>query len=218
MKRLARIARIGLVPALAGLASACSGGGGSAATPGPQPAEHSLGAIAAQHVAVLPTYSVRALPDIAWAPPPLMPLRRQLDSSIVAAFDARGLRRTWIFPEQLEQSYRHNPTYATDPYALAEEPLRASSFNQNTHLPEPIASQVRTLVALNEDTRLVLAPVELRLEKAGTGGRGVLHVVLIDARLANVIWVADIVSDTVPAFDPTITASIASRLAAVVAP
>jgi hypothetical protein len=177
-----------------------------------------LGGIAAQHVAVLPTYAVRPQPGLAWTLPAAAAVKRQLDADIVAAFDARGLRRAWIFPDQLEQSYRHNAAYATDPYALAEEPLRAASFDPNVHLTEPIASQIRTLVALQENTRLVLAPVELRLENAGAGGRGVLHLVLIDARLSNVRWVGDITSDTVAAFGPEITRSIAARLAGVVAP
>ena len=208
-----------MIVVLSATAAAC-GGGGSAASPAtlPQPAEHALGAIAAQHVAVLPTYGVRTAPGLAWTLPPSTVVQRQLDSAIAGALGDRGLRRSWIFPEQLEQSYRRNVAYATDPYGLAEEPLRASSFDQNVHLPEPIASQIRTLVALHEDTRLVLAPVELRLEKAGAGGRGVLHLVLIDARLASVRWVGDVSSDTFDAYSPAILTSIASRLAGVVVP
>jgi hypothetical protein len=83
-------------------------------------------------------------------------------------------------------------------------------------LPEPLASQIRTLVALHDDTRFVLAPAELRLEAAGAGGRGVLRLVLIDARLSKIGWFGEIASDTVPAFGPAITASIAARLAGVV--
>jgi hypothetical protein len=214
MNRLARIAVLSV------FAAACQGGAGSTPSPVtlPEPAEHALGAMAAQHVAVLPTYAVHLLPGLAWTVPPSMQVRRQLDADILAALDARGLRGTWIFPEQLAQSYRRNAAYATDPYTLAEEPLRAPSFDSNVHLPEPIASQIRTLVALQQDTRLVLAPVELRLESAGAGGRGVLHLVLIDARMSNVRWVGDITSDTVPAFGPAITASIAARLASVITP
>ena len=92
------------------------------------------------------------------------------------------------------------------------------SVDDKTHLPEPLASQIRTMVALQEDTRLVLAPVELRLDTAGTGGRGVLRVTLMDARTSDIRWIGDIVSDTVPAFGPAITASIAARLAGVVTP
>jgi hypothetical protein len=158
------------------------------------------------------------MPGLAWSLPAATEVRRQLDAAIVAALDERGLRRTWSFPDQLAQSYRRNSSYATDPYAFAEEPLRTMSADANTHLPEPLASQIRTMVALQQDTRLVLAPVELRLEKAGTGGRGVLRVTLMDARTSDVHWVGDIVSDTVSEFGPAVTASIAVRLAGVIAP
>jgi hypothetical protein len=93
-----------------------------------------------------------------------------------------------------------------------------------TRLPEPLASQVRTLVALHDDTRLVLVPVELKLEPvpAAVSGqpaaRGVLRVVLLDARLSNVRWIGDITSDPAPVFGAAITASVAAKLAAAVAP
>jgi hypothetical protein len=205
--------------ALALSASACASPPRSAES-GAQPAEHSLAGLAGQHIAVLPTYAVRVAPELDWTSSigRLSDLKRTLDADIVAAFDDRGLRANWVFPEALEQSYRHNPTYATDPYALAEEPLRAPSLATDARLPEPLASQVRTLVALHDDVRLVLAPVELRFEKAGPGGRGVLRLVLVDARTSTVRWSGDVASDAVEAFTPAITASIGARMAAMVAP
>ena len=205
--------------ALALSAPACASPHRSADS-GPQPAEHSLAGLAAQHVAVLPTYAVRVMPELSWASGigRLSDLKRTMDADIAAAFDERGLKAGWVFPDALERSYRQNPTYATDPYALAEEPLRAPSLAVDARLPEPLASQVRTLVALHDDVRLVLAPVELRFEKAGTGGRGVLRLVLVDARASTIRWSGEVASDAVDAFTPAITASIGSRMAAMVAP
>lgn len=199
-------------------ASAC-GGAGKVKTAAPEPAESSLSGLAAQHIAVLPAYSVRVVPDLSWGASIGRPvaLRRTLDADILSALDDRGVRKTWIFPEQLQASYKRNPTYGTDPYELAEEPLRSPALAIDARLPEPLASQIRTLVAFHADTRFVLAPVELRLEKAGDGGRGVLRLVLVDARLSNVRWLGDISSDTVASFGPAITASIAAKLANVVA-
>src|SRR6185437_14616932 len=145
-------------------------------------------------------------------------VERTLDADILAAFEERGLRRAWIFPPDLVETYKHNPTYATDPYGLAEEPLRIAKVGRDTRLPEPIASQLRTMVAFHDDARLILVPFELRLEPVGAhAGRGVLHLILIDARASNVAWMGDVVSDTVPTFGPEISASVASRLANVVA-
>jgi hypothetical protein len=143
----------------------------------------------------------------------LTEVARTQDADIVEAFRDRGIK-TWILPSGLDSAFRRNPTYA-------EEPLRSPSLSGDQRLPEPIASQLRTIVALHDDTRLVLAPVELRIEAATGGagaGRGVLRLVLVDARTSAVRWIGDVTSDPAPAFGPSITASIASKLSAVIAP
>jgi hypothetical protein len=200
--------------------TACGGKSASTTTPTPaSPGEHSLSGLAAQHVAVLPTYAVRVMPGLEWTIGRPDDVKRRMDAEIVSAMDERGLKKQWLFPDDLAASYKRNASYATDPYTLAEEPLRAPSLNSDTRLPQPLASQVRTLVALHQDARMVLAPVELRLEKAGpTTGRGILRVVMLDARMANVFWSGEFSSDTASAFGPVIAATIASKLAAAVAP
>ncbi|HEY4215628.1 MAG TPA: hypothetical protein VGM67_00735 [Gemmatimonadaceae bacterium] len=208
---------------LAGLActiAACgrSAPGNKAPAPATQPLAHALSGLAAQHVVVLPAYGVHVMPGLDWTSAIGRPLdvARTLDADILAALDERGLRKTWIFPDQLVQSYRRNSAYATDPYGLAEEPLRTPGLSVDARLPEPLASQLRTVIALHDDARLVLAPVDLRFEKAGTGGKGVLRLVLIDPRYSSVSWVGEISSDPQPAFGPAISAGIAAQLANVV--
>ena len=187
--------------------------------PSPDPAAHSLSGLAGQTIVVLPSYASRVMPGLEWARAVGRPvdIQRTLDADIAAALDERGLGKTWIFPAQLQQSYKRNTPYATDPYVLAEEPLRSPSLTTDSRLPEPLASQLRTLVALHEDARLILAPVEVRFEKAGRGGRGVLRIVLIDPRFSTVSWIGELASDTAPAFTPAISASIAAKLANVIA-
>src|SRR5689334_20467054 len=190
----------------------------------PEPSEHALAGLAAQHVAVLPTYAVR----LAGTSGPLdmkpVEFERTLDADIPAAFEDKGIKKAWLFPPDLRASYRRNSSYAADPDNFALEPLRSPMLAIETRLPEPLASQVRTLVALHDDTRLVLVPVELKLEPvpAAVSGqpaaRGVLRVVLLDARLSNVRWIGDITSDPAPVFGAAITASVAAKLAAAVAP
>ncbi len=185
----------------------------------PQPAEHALSGLAAQHIAVLPTYMARVDSNLHWTIGRPTELQRTLDADIVAAFEDRGLRHFWVFPEDLVRSYKANPTYGTDPYALAEEPLRSPALGIDARLPEPFASQVRTLVAFQQDVRLVLAPVEVRVEAVKpNGGRGMLRLVLIDARLSNVRWIGDVASDTLGSFGPALSASIANRLVGIVSP
>jgi hypothetical protein len=147
-------------------------------------------------------------------------LQRTLDADILAAFEDRGLRHFWVFPEDLVKAYKTNPTYGTDPYALAEEPLRSPALGIDTRLPEPLASQIRTLVAFQQDIRYVLAPVEVRIQvvRPPRTGQGILRVVLLDARLSNVRWIGDIPSDTLESFGPALSASIANRLVGAVSP
>ena len=198
--------------------AACGGSASQTQTQAPAPRdlpEHALFGLAAQHVVLLPTYSARIAPNLAWssAVGRLVDVQRTLDADMLAALDERGLRKMWIFPEDLAQSFRRNASYSTDPYTLAEEPLRSSMLAVDQRLPEPLASQLRTLIALHEDSRLVLAPVELRLEPAGSGGRGVLRLVLIDPRMSVTRWVGEVASDPAPAYGPVISASIAAKLA-----
>jgi hypothetical protein len=188
-------------------------------TPAQAP-EHALSGLAAQHVVILPTYLVRAAPGLGWTLPRLTDVAKTQDADIATAFRDRGIRG-WIYPSGLDSAYRRNPTYATDPHSLAEEPLRSPALGGDQRLPEPLASQLRTLIALHDDVRLVLAPVELRMEATpGTAGsgRGVLRLVLVDARASSVRWIGEVTSDPAPAFGPTITASIATKLSAVIAP
>lgn len=212
-----RMRRVQTLTILAILSIGCSQPAPQGAAP--QPVEHALSGLAAQRIAVLPTYIARVDPVLNWSIGRPTELQRTLDADILSAFEDRGLRRSWAFPEDLVRSYKTNPTYGTDPYALAEEPLRSPSLGVDARLPEPLASQIRTLVAFQPDLRLVLAPVEVRVEPVKPkGGRGVLRLVLIDARLSNVRWIGDIPSDTLESFGPALSASIANRLAGVVSP
>jgi hypothetical protein len=203
--------------AIATVLGAC---GGSAAAPpstAPRPSARPLAALISSGAIIAPTFSVSAPADQSAASRigDGRGLLRDLDSNIVAAFAERGLRRGWIFPSDLAASYRRNPGYATDPYALAEEPLLRSGFTVGSRLPEPLASQLRTMIALHEDARLVLLPVQLSLE-AVPGAPGVarasLKVALVDPRFSEAQWVGDVASDTTSADPRALTAAVAARL------
>jgi hypothetical protein len=216
---LTRRTRAAAASALVAAAAACHGPHQAESVP--QASEHALSGLARQHIILLPTYALRVAPGLDWGAAMGRPIDVQhtLDADIKAALEERGIDKTWTLPAQLEQSYKRNSTYAVDPYTLAEEPLRSSMLASDARLPEPLASQIRTMVALHDDVRLVLAPVELRLEKAGgSAGRGVLRLVLMDARTSNVRWIGQVAGDTASAFGPVVTASLAARFANVVAP
>jgi hypothetical protein len=216
---LTRTTRVLAAGAMIAAATACHGARQAESVP--QASEHALSGLARQHIIVLPTYAIKVAPGLDWSTTMgrQSVVQRTLDADIMAALEERGLKETWIFPPQLEQSFKRNSSYGADPYTLAEEPLRGPMLAVDGRLPEPLASQIRTMVALHDDVRLVLAPVELRLEKAGaSGGRGILRLVLLDARASNVRWIGQVAGDEAPAFGPVVTASLAARLANVVAP
>ena len=169
-----------VIGALAVVTTACRGSSQPAAAP--QVAEHALAGLAAQHIIVLPTYAARVMPDLAWNAAVARPgqLQRTLDADILAALEERGLQKTWILPPQLVQSYRRNSTYAADPYTLAEEPLRSPSLAVNARLPEPLASQIRTLVALHDPTLSVVFAVALVINSLVAGLVGVLVPLTLD--------------------------------------
>jgi hypothetical protein len=79
-----------------------------------------------------------------------------------------------------------------------------------------LAEALRTVGSLT-DARWALIPVEVRFEKAGTSGRVVLRAAFVDVRAGEVGWAGDIVSDTSSTFSPKLLASVATRLADLIA-
>ena len=204
------------------LSLSCGGGAATPPSTAPVPDARPLASLAAQRVVVTPTYALNVASDLGWSDRigRARDVLRTMDADIATALDERGLRRGWVLPSDLAQSYTRNPTYASDPYALAVEPLRASSFVAGARLPEPLASQLRTMIALHENARLVLAPVELRLERAGVGGaaaRATLRIALLDPRFSEARWVGDVRGDTASAFTPQLTATVARKLVDLIA-
>lgn len=136
---------------------------------------------------------------------------RRLDSSLVVTLDERGLGAGWVLPRDLQRSYERNRTYAADPYRLAVEPLRSSAFVTGTRYGEPLATQLRTMIALHGDARFVLLPIELRLAPEGAAARGVLRAALVDPRFAQAVWVGEVRGDAAPSAAAAV-ASVAARV------
>lgn len=204
------ISRLGSIVVLTALASCAR----QANTGSPPEPATPLAAYLAQRLVVTPTGHVRTADSLGWV------LRlggargvgRQLDTSIVAALHDRGLDTRWVLPAELARSFERNRSYATDPHQLAIAPLRAASFDVMSRYRDPLASQLRTMVALHEGARFVMLPVELRFEKKGAAGRGMLRVVILDARAAEARWVGEVEGDTSSVPERAL-ANIATRLA-----
>jgi hypothetical protein len=201
---------------LAACAAAC---GGSKATEQPAPLQsRPLAGLVGTHVVVLPTHYLRpdSIGGAARAPRPKETLSA-LDSAIERALSARGFSANWAFPAALARSARRNAGYVADPYALAGERLRPLAHTIDNGLHEPLASQIRGIVAMN-DARFAIFPVELRFESASTGTvRPVLRVALLDGRTSTVRWAGDIRGVSGAELNTAMLESLASSFADLVA-
>jgi hypothetical protein len=155
-----------------------------------------------------------------------------VDAEIAFALSERGVAKRWVSAEAITRAAKRNPGFAPDPHDLAAQWLRPPSRKNPDRLPEPFGSQVRTLIALEEDAQYLLLPVEIRFEPAGKkagaqaagdgmagggGGRAVLRVALLDARRSRIVWMADVASDPSSSFSPALAASVAEHLADLIA-
>lgn len=173
-----------------------------------------LSGYAARRVIVLPVQSVDDA--VGWTS--MQPdFRQATDDEIAFALRERGLGDQWILPAALATMTKRAGTFLPDVRKLTVEPLRRRTSLWDGPLPEPLAGQLRQLVAFT-DARWVLLPVELRLERAGDAPRAVIHATLVDARGATMAWIGDVAGDTSSTPGPRTFASAAARLADLVTP
>jgi hypothetical protein len=202
------------------LALGCAQHGAPAASPPPQ-APGVIGApladLAAAHVVLLPVQRLRPADSLGWsASTDARDFLAALDEQIAATLRTRGVAAGWALPADLVRSARRNPGVAVEPYGLTIAPL-LQSRRAGGELHDPLASQLRTMVALH-DARYALVPLELRFEPAGGGmERAVLRVDLLDARLSQVRWTGEVSSDAEPALTSALAATLAARFVDLIA-
>lgn len=210
-----------MVPSLTRLLCVLSLGVAACARPAPEPAEppvpaRPLAVLVSQQVVVAPTQALRETDALGWTAqvPRSRELLRALDDSIRAELAARGIDKQWVFPEALERASKLNPTYSVNAYALDARDLGSPSMVAGERIPGALATQLRTIVALQESARAVLVPSELRFDRLPSGeGVAVLHVALVDARMGDIRWIGDVKSDPSPTFSRGLLSSLAAHLA-----
>jgi transposase InsO family protein len=141
----------------------------------------------------------------------------QLDEEIAFALAARKAGKKWQGPAILARRMKANGPYGVDVYDVSSAPLRNPRLNVALPLPEPLASNLRSLVALGTESRYVLIPYEVLFMGAKGAGRAVLKLALVDARGASLVWLGAVASDPVPKFSPALVASLAEHVADLVA-
>lgn len=183
---------------------------------------HVLAAFATRRMLILPTHYLRMDDSLGWANQitDREAYLASLDDEISFAFADRGVKRVWVFTPAIDAMVKRNAPYAPDPHALAAVWLRFPGPKRiPEQLPDPLASQLRTLVALQDGGQLAFIPVELRFQKVPSGaGVAVLRIAIIDAVRAKIIWYADVPSDPETKFGPALAASLAGHLADLLGP
>lgn len=221
-----RLVSIVALAGIAALAAACAKpapapAAAPAAEPAPQQpvgrAASPLAGLAGQHVVVLPVHYLR-VDTLGWSSSIDRPRETlaALDSAIERSLDERGFRTAWTFPPALARSAKRNAGYVPDPYSLAAERLRSGVTMADNALKEPLASQVRGIIAVT-DARYCLFPVELRFEPVAGGARPVLRVALLDARASRLVWAGDVRGAVRPKFSDVALESVALALADLIA-
>jgi hypothetical protein len=153
---------------------------------------------------------------------------RLTDSLLQESLQGRAYKVKWVFPPQLRRAADRSAGMIQDPDALSEQQLLPSIWKPRNPLYDPLAGQVRSLIAA-QNSRYVLAPVEIRfvstLDASGAKPAppppgtpppppvqlAVLRLALLDAEGTAVIWAGDVTGDTARTAEAA-TASLATRL------
>lgn len=115
-----------------------------------------------------------------------------MDEELEDAFRKRGVRSSWMFAKAITTAAMRNGGLVQDPRELSAESIRRAQAS-DTPLPEPLATQIRQLIAL-QDGRYALIPIEVDVDNRPGRASGILRVMLIDSRTARVLWVDSIES------------------------
>lgn len=210
--RLTRRLLLGLPLAFA----ACRPPSGADEAVAPAAPVRPLSALVSQQVIVTPVNALREVDALGWTQriPRSREFMRAFDDAFEAELGARGLKTRWVYPEALVRAARSNPSHSVDAYMIGAASLRGAGVIAGTRLANPLATELRTMIALQESARAVLLPVELSFDRTRDGsGVAVVRLALVDARLGEVRWIGDARSDPMTTFSREILTSLVAHAA-----
>jgi hypothetical protein len=121
------------------------------------------------------------------------PRAAQLDSALTAVLRDRGLESTWSLPPNTSRVAQREVMNRTDPRGLSTAGLVPSRRRNDVDLREPLGSQLRAIIAMVPESRMVLLPLEVRvLTTAGGQRQATLRIALLDGRMATVVSFPDV--------------------------
>jgi hypothetical protein len=207
-----------LLPAAALLLAACGGSPAPKPAPAPAPAVAKgdsaqapaakqavtpapaappvFGEYASRMVVVFPLQRY-AVGDSGWltaASATGRPRAALMDSVLTEVLRARGLETTWSLPPNTSRVAQREVMNRTDPRGLSTAGLTPSKRRNDVDLREPLGSQLRAIIALVPESRLVLLPLEVRVLIAPSGARqATLRIAFLDGRLSTVLSFPDVI-------------------------
>lgn len=191
-----------------------------AAQEAPAPAQEQVTPFAVwtgRRLVILPTQYVLQFDSLGWSEqiPDTKEYLAGFDAELTFALSERGLAKPWVMSTKLPSEYKRMPDYMADPFQLAAEWMRFPGPKKMVpYLPDPLASQLRSILSVNDRAEYVFLPIEIRFEKfPGGGGRAVLRAAIIDPRRLQTPWMGDVYSDVESKFTPALLASLAEHLA-----
>ncbi len=171
-----------------------------------------LAPFAGQKVSVMPVQFLRIDTTAPVKAQDWASVRRELNDSIGVAIAERGIGKKWAYAADIERMAKRNAVYVSDPNSLGAGGLRNRALKAGEPAPPVLISNLRPMIALG-DSRWALIPVELGFAGAGAEKHPVLRLVLLDGRVGQVTWYADLPGVASPTFGSADIGALAQRIA-----
>jgi hypothetical protein len=175
-------------------------------------ASEPLAPFAGQKVSVMPIQFLRVDTTAPVKAQNWAAVRRELDDSIGVAIAERGIGKKWAYAADIERMAKRNAVYVSDPYSLGAGALRNRAFKPGDQAPPTLINNLRSMIALG-DSRYALIPVELGFAGAGAEKHPVLRLVLLDGRVGQITWYADLPGVASAGFASADIGALAQRIA-----
>ena len=168
----------------------------AAPTPAAPKAPPLFGDFAARMVVVFPLQRY-AIGDSGWlsaASATGRPRAAQLDSALTAILRDRGLETTWSLPPNTSRVAQREVMNRTDPRALSTAGLVPGKRRNDVDIREPLGSQLRAIIAMVPESRMVLLPLEVRVLTTAAGAKqATLRIAFLDGRMSTVLSFPDVI-------------------------
>jgi hypothetical protein len=122
-----------------------------------------------------------------------------MDTALTIALRDRGLDGTWSLTPNTSRVAQREVMNRTDPRGLSTVGLGPSRRRNDVDLREPLASQLRAIIAMVPEARIILLPIETRVVATASGQKqATLRIALLDGRMATVLSFPDVVGAPAP--------------------